>query len=139
MVWRAYDYTPRFTARGSATFSYRPLLEVDISHGERTRRAKALVDSGTELTIVDLNLAERLGISPEGHKRAVITAFATEREAFLAPVVIAVPGYGDALRTTVLCAPDPEFEIILGQDDFFRRFFVKFEKAKNKFYLDIAG
>lgn len=33
---------------------------------------------------------------------------------------------------------DLSFDILLGQDDFFRRFFVRFERSRNKFYLKVA-
>lgn len=139
MAWRSYDYTPRVAVTGSVAFWYRPLLDIDVSHGRQTRRVKALVDSGTELTIMDAELAGVLGIESAGRQTAIIRAFASAKEAFLAPVSVAVPGFNEILRTTILVAPDSEFDVILGQDDFFRRFLVKFEKSKNKFYLDVAN
>jgi hypothetical protein len=117
---------------------YRPMLDVKISYGEKAERLEALIDSGTELTILDVELAERLGIVRDGRELATIYAFAGQKTAFLAPVSIAVPGFDEVIDTTVLFAEDPEFDMILGQDDFFRRFLVKFEKSKNKFYLDVA-
>jgi hypothetical protein len=70
--------------------------------------------------------------------RATVSTFSGDKDAFLGPVTIAVPGFDEIIKTTVLFAEDAEFDMILGQDDFFRRFLVKFEKAKNKFYLDVT-
>ena len=62
------------------------------------------------------------------------------KPAFRAKVNIIVPEFPSAvLATTVLfvrdVSSDLSFDILLGQDDFFRRFLIRFEKHKNKFYL----
>lgn len=114
------------------------MLEIDIGYGTQTRRVSALLDSGTELTIVDGSIASLLGVSDTGRQRARVAAFASQKDAFLAPVTLTVPGFNETIHSTVLFVDDPQFDMILGQDDFFRRFLVKFEKSKNRFYLDIS-
>jgi hypothetical protein len=135
--WQAYPYTSRSHRRGRPI--YRPLIDVDVSSGRNTERVTALLDSGSEVTVMSEEIGLILGISPVGKKIGKISGFG-EKEGFAAPVRIVVPEFPDeVISTTVVfvlgVSSDFPFDILLGQDDFFRRFHIQFEKNKNKFYL----
>jgi hypothetical protein len=87
---------------------------------------------------MDSEIAEILGIDKSRCKSGIVSAFGGEKKAFIEKVRISVPDFPTIITSGVLFAEDPDFDIILGQQDFFHRFKIRFEKAKNKFYLDIA-
>ena len=146
MAWEEYDYTPRWH-RVSKRDIYRPIVDIDVSFGKKTETIMALIDSGTEVTIMNTEIAQLLEISPNGKGEARIFAFGdikqSEKVGFLQKVNIVVPEFPDEVLTTTVAFIDSfgkgaPYDVLLGQDDFFRRFLVRFEKHKNKFYLDVA-
>ena len=138
MAWRKYPYTPQVNRRGPMSFTYRPLVEIAVSGENNTETFMALVDSGTEITMMDSEIAAVLGIDPIKGKKATASGIGGDKPGFLCKVHIQVQGFDDVLTCNVLFIENLTFDIILGQDDFFKRFLVKFEKRKNTFYLDTA-
>jgi len=143
MQEHGYDYTSR---RHKRSLIYRPLLDIEVSSNTDTESFVALVDSGTEVTLMSSEIATLLGISPAGKRQGKVWGFGksgNEKDGFLAKVTIVVPEFPkEVLTTTVLfvdgISSDFPFDILLGQEDFFRRFIVRFEKNKNKFFLKPA-
>jgi hypothetical protein len=140
MTWQPYDYTSRTHRRGKPL--YRPLLDVEVSGAAQTETFTALVDSGSETTVISEEIALILGITPAGKRTVKIAGFG-ERPGFIAQVNIVVPEFRENVLTTDVVfvhgvSHDFPFDILLGQDDFFRRFHIRFEKNMNKFYLKAA-
>lgn len=141
MAWKAYNYTSRYHLK-SKRMLYRPLLDIGVSSATGPEIFSALIDSGTEVTIMSSEIAELIGIVSTDKKRGTVSGFG-EKEGFVAQVRIVVPEFPKTVLTTDVVfvdgvSSDFPFDILLGQDDFFRRFLIKFEKSKNKFYLGIA-
>lgn len=88
--------------------------------------------------MMDSEVATILGIKSEGRPKGMALAVGGGKEGFIAEVTITVPEFEESITTGVMFVEKLTFDVILGQDDFFRRFLVKFEKNKNNFYLDIA-
>ncbi|MGB4076158.1 MAG: retropepsin-like aspartic protease [Minisyncoccia bacterium] len=139
MKERGYGYTG-YARFGVADYTYRPLVDVEIASEKKSRKFKALVDSGTEITVMDQQIATLLGIEREGRSLVELSGIEAWKPGFIAPVSLKVDGFNDTFSFNVLFIEDlrRNFEIILGQDDFFRNFVVRFEKYKNKFYLQRA-
>lgn len=133
---KSYPYTVHTNFR-AGTLTYRPLLDVTVGGTAKERRFKALVDSGTELTVMDQNIARLLDISSEGREMGELSGLEVWKKGFLAPVSLRVEGFNQVFNFDVLFIEDlgRNFEIILGQNDFFRNFDVTFKKSENKFYL----
>lgn len=142
MVWKEYEYAPRIDKHGQHI--YRPMLRVEVSAGtEAPQSFTALVDSGTEVTIMSAEIADYFGISPIGPQWGRIDGLGGTKAAFQGAVNICVPEFPSEVITTSVVfvdsvSRDLSFDILLGQDDFFRRFFVRFERSRNKFYLKVA-
>lgn len=138
---KEYEYTSRFHRVSKETF-YRPLIDVDVSAGRGPETFSALIDSGTEVTIMSSEVAQLIGINPTGKKSGMVSGFG-DRRGFVAQVKIVVPEFPLEVLTTEVVfvdgvSSDFPFDILLGQEDFFRRFVIRFEKHKNKFYLKVA-
>lgn len=139
MTWKPYSYELQFGRRGNEDPNYRPILKEIIVNNVSLG---ALVDSGTDATIIDASLAPVLGVNlAEGKKVKLWGAGDKDQEykiAYLHKVTIEVPGFQETINTKVLFADNLEFEVILGQQDFFHRFYVRFEYHRKKFYLKAA-
>lgn len=135
-VWQRYQYTAQ-VHRGTAGFVYRPLVDVEVGGETETRRFKALIDSGSQVTIIDRAIATLLRIDSTGCERATLSAFGVDTVGFLAPVSIKVAGFDQVFRFNVVFAENlnHNFDIILGQEDFFKNFDVTFKKSEEVFYL----
>ena len=67
MAWTAYNYSSRsHRAGGTRKTFYRPLLDVDVYGTTGPERFTALIDSGTEVTVMSTAIALLLDISPVG-------------------------------------------------------------------------
>lgn len=97
----------------------------------------SIVDSGTEITVMDRSIAMLLGIRPEGRERGQLSGLEEWKEGFIAPVFLQVTGFDEIFTFSVLFIEDlhRNFDILLGQQDFFFNFDVTFRKSKNLFYL----
>lgn len=136
---QSYGYTIQSKyASKSLSITYRPLIEVEVGGETKSRRFKALVDSGTEVTVMDLSIATLLGISSEGRKKGQLFGLESWKEGFLAPATLRFDKFDQVFTFDVLFIEDlhRNFDIILGQQDFFFNFDVTFKKSKNTFYLE---
>ncbi|OGC85274.1 hypothetical protein A3F55_00720 [Candidatus Adlerbacteria bacterium RIFCSPHIGHO2_12_FULL_53_18] len=140
MAWKEYDYTSRFHRISKTTF-YRPLVDIEVSAESGAETVSALIDSGTEVTVMSSEIATLLGISPKGKKSGTVSGFG-DKQGFIAQVGIVVPEFPKEVLTTNVIfvdgiSSDFPFDILLGQEDFFRRFLIRFEKHRNKFFLSL--
>ncbi len=138
MESQSYPYTAHSNIRnGTIAYTYRPLVDVEVGGGVKKRRFKALVDSGTEITVMDLNIARLLEIGSENRQLGELSGLESWKTGFLAPVSLRVDKFEQVFNFTVLFIEDlgKNFDIILGQDDFFKNFDVTFKKSEHRFYL----
>jgi hypothetical protein len=138
METQGYGYTAHSNKNGTG-YTYRPLVEVEVGHEEESATFKALIDSGTDITVMDTFIAEMLKINPEGCDKGKLSGLESWKDGFIAPVSLKIEHFGDiTLNFDVLFIEDlsKNFDIILGQHDFFNRFDVIFKKSKNQFYLE---
>ncbi len=139
---KRYAYTVQSKVRaGVLDFCYRPLIDVAVSSNTKSRRFKALVDSGTEVTVMDMAIAELLEVSTEGRPRGRLVGIDEyPKEGFLAPVNLQFEEFDKVFTFSTLFIQDlhKNFDIILGQQDFFLNFNVRFERHKKSFYLSLA-
>ncbi len=135
---RSYGYTAQAT-RGTIEYTYRPLVDVEVGSVTQSGTFKALIDSGSEITILDTSIAELLGISSEGKREGKLSGIGEWRSGFIAPVSLKISRFPDKVFDfEVLFVEDvgENFDIILGQQDFFRNFNVTFKRQENLFYLE---
>lgn len=135
--WKKYDYTGQWGLGNVIT--YRPLVEVNVSNGISPKGISvlALVDSGTDGTLFNLEIAKSLGIDISKCKRVKVGGIG-EREGFISDIKLTVPDFRGSMQISVIFVEHLPFNGLLGQRDFFEKFRIKFEKDRNKFYLTPA-
>lgn len=134
---KEYDYTGQLGFGNSII--YRPLIEVNVSSGIGARGLSvlALIDSGTDGTLFNVEMAKALGIDISKCKRVKVGGIG-EREGFICNVKLTVPDFRLSMDIEVIFVDQLPFDGLLGQRHFFEKFRIKFEKDRNKFYLALV-
>ena len=134
LKWKEYDYTVQVGPGNS--WVYRPIVEIKISQKNSSREVPvlAMIDSGTDGTVLDANIAEVLGIDPAKCRKVKLGGIGSV-EGFLSIVHLSLPDLKATMDIPIVFAHNLPMEGLLGQRHFFQRFKIRFEKDKNKFYL----
>jgi hypothetical protein len=135
MPW--YEYSPR--RAGPAL----PLVEVRLRHGARSVRLIALVDSGADSSLVDSDVADRLGLD----RRAALArqSIGASGEAFqtyqwpAASLEFEFAGERFPFRGSfVQFPPNSDGVNLLGRADFFQKFIIQFWDAVGLMNIDLS-
>lgn len=139
MAWKSYDYTPLVSKRGGIGYAYRPLLEIYLAGPKMSGTFEGLVDSGSDITMIDYEIAEMLGIDLTKAEAGIASGIGAGKEkGFIAEVTMTTAEFEEKIVGNVVFVKSLGFDMILGQQDFFRRFNVKFQMYEKKFYLELA-
>lgn len=114
-----------------------PELPATISIRRRRRRVRALVDSGAALCVADIGVAKSLGVLLDKKSPIYIGGIGLDERVptYRARVKIKLEGL-EEIETTVYFGKISEgFTLILGQDGFFDRFTIAFQKKKGTFEI----
>jgi hypothetical protein len=108
---------------------------VDVSGESGTETFTALIDSGTEVTIMSTQVAQLVGISASGKPKIKVLSFGDSKPGFIAQIRIIVPEFPKEVLTTDVIFSDSvsdgvPYDILLGQEDFFRRFLIFLRSTK---------
>ena len=132
---KKYDYTGKWGLEGIV---YRPLIEVGISSGSNNIAFLALIDSGTDGTILNLEIANVLGIDIHKCKETKVGGIG-EMAGYISKVTVTVPDFNVSMDVPVTFIKNLPFDVLLGQRDFFSKFKITFEKYKNIFEMTRMG
>lgn len=138
MAWKRFDYLLQTDRKQPGNYVLRPVLEVEVFGPKGSAIFTALVDSGTEVTMLDAEIAESLGIDRSKCEPGEAIGVGGSKSGFISEITLKIEKFEDTMTTTVLFVDNFESDMLLGQQDFFNRFIVKFERANKKFYLDLA-
>ena len=137
MKWKKYKYTAQLGPGGSVT--YRPLLSVRIATETYPpgRDVLAIIDSGTDSTVFNADIARALGVDPRDCRKIRMGGIGVV-DGFLCDVKIVIPDFDLSMNVSVAFLENPPFDALLGQRDFFERFKVLFEKDQQQFKLALV-
>lgn len=112
---------PYYELRGGLT---RPIIEIEMSYGDRNFRYAALIDSGADMNLFQSEVAEHLGIDLEkGIKRSVGGIADGESQVYYVhPVTLTVGGWKYETTVGFMPALSKNGYGVLGQMDFFNLF-----------------
>ena len=111
-------------------------MHIDISNRGTPDKVKilAMVDSGTDSTVLDADIARSLRTDLSRCQRVRLGGIGS-LDGYMTNVQLAVPDFDLAMDIPVMFAENLPVQGLLGQKHFFQRFKIRFEKDKNKFYL----
>lgn len=133
-----YEYTPvgvDFKAHGK--LCWMPLAETTICGPSGCRTGFTLVDSGAVDCLINIEYADVLGINLDRNNSRPTYGVAgknVSKPTYLAEVELQVK-YLHSVKVLAGFIESDTIDIILGQDGFFDRFRIKFEKDHNVFEI----
>jgi hypothetical protein len=118
-------------------YTKRPIVEVELSNGGPPRKFLALIDSGADQITMPAAIADALRIDRRlCPPRSMMGITMQPIEGFVAEVGIRVQHQPDPiLITSPVVFIDTDIPVLLGQEAFFDRYRVKFEKDHSTFEI----
>lgn len=134
MNWKEYDYLGTLSKSGSII--YRPYVTIYIHNGDKRISVDALVDSGSDGMVIHAGLAKDLGIDQSTCLPKNLGGATGSKDGFISAISYEVDGFPeDTVETTAIFIQDLPVACLIGQEDFFERFLIQFEKNNNKLRL----
>jgi hypothetical protein len=116
-------------------YTKRPIVEVEISRAGPGRKFLALIDSGADHITMPAAIAEVLGINrAECRPRPIMGITMETMDGFVAQVVIGVKYHIQPITVPAVFI-DRDIPVLLGQEGFFDRYRVRFEKDHDTFEI----
>ena len=113
----------------------RPMIEILVSEGGKTREYLALIDSGADVTMMSTEIADTFGIDwMNCRKSNTMGISGGTQTSYLGSVDIAIKKLGEAIHLPVLFT-EANIPILLGQEGFFDHYRIRFEKDHDVFEI----
>jgi hypothetical protein len=134
-----FKYTQSLATNSKGDFLSRPLLEVELLGPERNITVLGLLDSGADMSLMNIRHAQVLGITLDNLPTKDFIGISDARvPTYFTEVPIRVKQFSDILYLPVAFADSPSVDILLGQEEFFDAFRIRFEKDHDVFELQAS-
>ena len=137
-----YDYTTTLATNTKGKVTKRPSgpsSNLSSSGRKRISTPSALIDSGADTTLMNMEYAKELGIDfSKAQKKEFLGIGNSRVTSYITPVTMKVKHFDVAITTPVAFTDSPAVDILLGQEDFFESFRIKFEKDHDTFDLSLS-
>jgi hypothetical protein len=134
-----FQYTTSASTNTKGKLTKRPIVELELVGNGETLQALGLIDSGADTTMMNLQYAQVLGINLENAQKKEFLGIGDSRvTTFLSSVTMKVKHFDVPITTAVAFTDSPSVDVLLGQEDFFECFRIKFEKDHDTFDLTMS-
>jgi hypothetical protein len=134
-----FKYTQSLATDSKGHFLSRPLLEVELRGPQRTVTVLGLLDSGADMSLMNIRYAQALGIALDKLPTKDFVGISDARvPTYFTEVPIMVKHFSDVLYLPVAFADSPSVDVLLGQEEFFDAFRIRFEKDRDVFELQAS-
>lgn len=136
MKYRYSAFTP---LEINTKWTKRPILQIEVFGADESKNFGALIDSGADISLFNIEIAEALGIPlSSAHERKFTGISGTIPGYLVEKVKIRIEGINDALMIPVCFVQSPTVGLLLGQEGFFDQCRIKFEKHHDTFEVDLV-
>ena len=135
MAWSKYKYTCQADGEGGFACDL-PFIVVKLHLGSRTMRVTALIDSGCTTTHIRTDIASALGLDLSAAKEKNSSGITGSAIGKHLKMQIEIEGHGGPFESPALFIASLPVPMLLGQNNFFDKFNVKFEKQKASFFIE---
>ncbi len=133
-----FQYTTTLSTNTKGKFTKRPMVELELT-GKETIHALGLIDSGADTTMMNMQYARLLGIDlSKAQKREFLGIGNSRVTSYISSVTMRIKYVDTPILSTVAFTDSPSVDILLGQEDFFESFRIKFEKDHDVFDLSLS-
>ncbi len=131
-----FQYTTTLSTNTKGKLTKRPIVELELIGKDNTINALGLIDSGADTTLINIQYAKILGIDLESTNKKEFLGIGNSRvNCFISSVTMKVKHFDFVITTSVAFTDSSSVDILLGQEDFFECFRIKFEKDHDTFEL----
>lgn len=135
-----YQYTTTLTHDTKGRFIRRPLIELELlGRNSKSIKAFGLLDSGADTSLINIEYAKSLGIALD--TRRTIKFMGISGNPILchvADIDVRVKHFTKPLQISAAFIDSPSVGLLIGQEDFFEIFRIKFEKDHDVFELNLS-
>ena len=113
----------------------RPMVEIVATANGKSREYVALIDSGADVTMMSTEIADALGVDwKSGRKSSAMGISGGLQTSYLGSIDVAVKRIGETITLPVLFT-EANIPILLGQEEFFDYYRIRFEKDHDMFEI----
>ncbi len=131
-----FQYTATTSTNTKGKLTKRPIIELELIGKTENVNVLGLIDSGADTTMMNIDYAKVLGVDLEKAKRKEFVGIGDAHvTTFISSVTMKVKYFDFPITTPVAFTDSPSVDVLLGQEDFFECFRIKFEKDHDTFDL----
>jgi hypothetical protein len=131
-----YRYTSFFPPDSTLKWIKRPMVQIEVSGPQNTKKFNALIDSGADYCLFNTEVAELVGLDLSKAKTRRLTGIGSIIEGFyLNDVEMRLEGIEKTIKIPVCFVKTPNVGLLLGQEGFFDKFRIRFEKDHDTFEI----
>ncbi len=135
MTWETHSYSAQSPLANGLFSDLMPYIEVEFSYDQSFFRLLGLMDSGASVSMIDMELAKELGINLNTCEKVKVGGVGGEKTGYKTEVLARIEKPETQFLTEVVIVEDLPFSVLLGQNNFFKQFRIKFEGKNNIFAL----
>lgn len=129
-----YRYSVAVPEQGGK-FIHRPLVEVEIFGPKGKLKEIALIDSGADRSLLNLEIAELLGIDLTRARTRTAIGISGATKVYTTEVEVKLQHFEKRVVIPVGFIDSPYVSVLLGQEGFFDQHRIKFEKDHDVFEI----
>ena len=134
-----FQYTSTTSTSTKGKLTKRPIVELQLIGKTETLNVLGLIDSGADTTLMNIAYAKVLGIDiGKSEKKEFLGIGDSRVTTFISSVTMKVKHFDIPMTSTVAFTDSPSVDVLLGQEDFFECFRIKFEKDHDSFDLTLS-
>jgi len=131
-----YRYTSFFPPDRTLKFIKKSIVSIEVFGPKDSKIFDALVDSGADCSLFNIQVAEVLGIDLSNAKPARFTGINGQIDGYrLEKIKIKVDGFDELVEIPACFVKSPTVSVLLGQEGFFDQYRIRFEKDHNTFEI----
>lgn len=130
-----YDYLSAIPADFTKKFIKRPLVEIEIFGPTRSHKELALVDSGADRSLFNIEVAKLLEIDLKKAHQDIVTGIYGSGKVLVTEIEIKIKHLEGKIKIPVSFIDSPCVGVLLGQEGFFDTHRIKFEKDHDTFEI----
>ncbi len=131
-----YRYTSFFPPDRTLKFIKKSIVSIEVFGPKDSKNFDALVDSGADCSLFNIQVAEVLGIDLSNARPARFTGISGQIDGHrLEKIKIKVDGLNESVEIPVCFIKSPTVSLLLGQEGFFDQYRIRFEKDHDTFEI----
>ena len=131
-----YKYTSFFPPDRTLKWIKRPIISIEVFGPNGSNKFSALIDSGSDCSLVNAEIAEMLGLDLSKGKPTEFTGISgktTGRR--LENIQIKIEEFDKPIKIPVCFVKSKTVGLLLGEEGFFDKYRIKFEKDHDTFEI----